>query len=174
MPITRRESMFHLLKSLSISLAYGPGVPVFAQTTAKISSPNDVTGRWHYRSFINNPQNVSDLNKLLFGEGDFVFEERPLGELVGTGDFGGDDTVKFTGVVSHASMLTVRFQGVGSGKTNSDWLYDYWGVLIPAWSNGVEQVQCIVGSVVRSAPHANGSGGVSPPGKVASFIAVKN
>jgi hypothetical protein len=172
MRVTRRESFWRLAQSLAVGFALENSQPLFGQV-AKPPSPNDVAGVWHYRSFINNPQKVTDLNTLLFGEGDFTFEEEPLGELVGTGDFGGGDAVKFRGMVTHGSLLSVRFQGIGSGPSNRDWVYDYFGVLLPAWPNGVDKIPSIVGSVVRSAPHANGSGGVSQPGKVASFIAVK-
>jgi hypothetical protein len=97
----------------------------------------------------------------------------PIGQIVGSGDFGGGDTVKFQGAVTHGTLTTVRYQGVGTGSGNADWLYDYFGVLMPPWHNGVGEVPAIVGSVVRSAPHSNGSGGVAPAGKVGSFVAVK-
>ena len=140
---------------------------------ASLPSPNDATGEWHYRSFINEPKAVPDINTILFGEGDFALVEAPNGVLKGTGDFGGGDTMAFYGSFSHGYRVTVRFQGVGTGAGITDWLYDYVGVVVPRWHNGVQQVQAIVGSVVRSAPHANGSGGTAPAGRVASFIAVR-
>jgi hypothetical protein len=148
-------------------LAYGAPPP------PPPAAPNDVVGSWHYRSFLNENKQVSDLNTILFGEGDLTFEEAPPGVLTGTGDFGGGLTMKYQGSVVHAGGITVRFQGVGAGASNKDWLYDYVGVLVPQWPNGVGQVPAIVGSVVRSAPHSNGSGGTAAPGRVASFIAVK-
>ncbi len=143
------------------------------RTAQQWVSPNDVTGDWHYRSFLNDPTAITDLNKILFGEGDFALQESPIGVLSGTGDFGGGDTVKFEGSVTHGSLTTIRLQGTGTGARNKDWLYDYLGIVVPEWSNGVGQVKAIVGSVVRSAPHGNGSGGIAPAGRVASFIAVK-
>lgn len=172
MRITRRAGLVGLVNSICAGMIFGDAHALLAQSP-KILSPNDIVGAWHYRSFLNNPQKVSDLNNLLFGEGDFVFDESPAGQLAGTGDFGGGDTVKFQGSVTHGTLLTVRFQGVGTGSGNSDWLYDYLGVVVPAWPNGVAQVPAIVGSVVRSAPHSSGSGGVAQPGKVGSFIVVK-
>jgi hypothetical protein len=139
----------------------------------QLPPPNDVAGSWHYRSFINESKPVSDLNTILFGEGDLVLDESKTGVLSGTGDFGGGDTMRYEGAVTHGGWITVRFQGVGTGAKNKDWLYDYVGVVVPQWPNGVSQVQTIVGSVVRSAPHSNGSGGTAPAGRVASFIAVK-
>src|ERR1700675_1627248 len=134
---------------------------------------NDVAGAWHYRSFLNESKQVPDLNTILFGEGDLVLDESPTGILNGTGDFGGGDTVKLQGLVTHGNWITVRFQGIGTGASNKDWLYDYVGVLVPQWPNGNNQVQAICGSVVRSAPHSKGSGGMVSSGRVASFIAVK-
>jgi hypothetical protein len=172
MQITRRASLLRLVNAIGISMVFGDPFPVFG-ATPKSPSANDIVGGWHYRSFLNNPQKVSDLNTLLFGEGDFVLDESRTGQLVGTGDFGGGDTVKFQGSVTHGSLITVRFQGVGTGPGNGDWLYDYLGVFVPAWPNGLGQVPAIVGSVVRSAPHSSGSGGIAQAGKVGSFIAVK-
>jgi hypothetical protein len=172
MRITRRAGLLSLVNSIWIGMVFGDAHQVFGQS-AKLSPPNDIVGGWHYRSFLNNPQKVSDLNTLLFGEGDFTFDESPAGQLVGTGDFGGGDTVKFQGSVTHGSLITIRFQGAGTGSGNSDWLYDYLGVFVPAWPNGAGQVPAIVGSVVRSAPHSSGSGGIAQAGKVGSFIAVK-
>ena len=122
-------------------------------------APNDVAGSWHYRSFLNESKAVPDLNTILFGEGDLTLAESATSELSGTGDFGGGLTMSYRGSATHSGWVTVRFQGVGTGASNKDWLYDYVGVLVPQWPNGTGQVQAIVGSVVRSAPHSNGSGG---------------
>jgi hypothetical protein len=169
---TRRESFSDLGGSLCLALSLF-NLPSSIRQNNKPAVPNEVVGTWHYRSFVNNPQKVSDVNTILFGEGDFELCESPLGQLSGTGDFGGGDTVKFQGIVSHGSLTTIRFRGIGTGSTNSDWLYDYLGVVMSSWPNGVAQIPSIVGTVVRSAPHANGSGGISPAGTVASFIALK-
>src|SRR5947209_6687294 len=104
MRVTRRESFWRLAQSLAVGIALENFQPLFGEA-ATLPSPNDVAGVWHYRSFINNPHKVTDLNTLLFGEGDFTLEEEPLGDLVGTGDFGGGDTVKFRGTVTHGSLL---------------------------------------------------------------------
>lgn len=169
---TRRESFSDLGGSLCFVLSLFNLPPAIRQNN-KPAASNEVVGTWHYRSFVNNPQKVSDVNTILFGEGDFELDESPLGQLSGIGDFGGGNTVKFQGIVSHGSLTTIRFRGIGTGSANSDWSYDYLGVITPPWPNGVGQIPSIVGTVVRSAPHANGSGGISPAGTVASFIAVK-
>jgi hypothetical protein len=165
-----RASMLALAIIASVLVAPSLQLRSSAQ---QLTPPNDVTGAWHYRSFLNESKQVSDLNTILFGEGDLMLDESTPGTLSGTGDFGGGDTMRYQGSVTHGDWITVRFQGVGTGPKNKDWLYDYVGVIVPQWPNGVGQVQAIVGSVVRSAPHSNGSGGTSPAGRVASFIAVK-
>ena len=168
---TRRESLFYVMSSLCAGLWLDKnwlGAKFF-----NLLPPNDLVGGWYYRSFLNDPQKIPNLNALLFGEGDFMLDESPLGRLSGTGDFGGGDTVRFQGTVLHGSLITIRFQATGTGPSNGDWLYDYLGILVPRWPNGVAQVPSIVGTVVRSAPHSNGAGGISPAGTVASFIAVK-
>jgi hypothetical protein len=172
MQITRRAGLLGVVNAVWITTILGGPHQLFGQSS-KLAPPNDIVGGWHYRSFLNNPQKLNDINGLLFGEGDFILGETATGQLVGTGDFGGGDAVKFQGSVTHGTLLAVRFQGIGTGSGNSDWVYDYLGVLVPSWPNGVGQVPAIVGSVVRSAPHSNGSGGVAQAGKVGSFIAVK-
>src|SRR4051812_35106009 len=133
-------------------------------TAAQSPAPNDVTGSWHYRSFVNEPSQVPDINKILFGEGDLTFQESATGILQGTGDFGDGDTMSYQGTVARGSWITIRIQGVGTGAKNKDWLYDYVGIIVPSWPNGTNQRQALVGSVVRSAPHSNGAGGTVPAG----------
>lgn len=137
--------------------------------------PDDLDGAWHYRSFFDEPKHVRDLNSLLFGEADFVLQESPPGVLRGSADFGGGNTMALQGLVTRGSWLTVRFRGVGTGPNNKDWNYEYVAVLVPRWSNGLDQRAALVGSVVRAAPHSNGAdGGTAPAGRVASFIAIKD
>src|SRR5579863_5498048 len=119
MRISRRAGLVSLVNSICVGMIFGD-VPKLLAQSAKIVPPNDIVGGWHYRSFLNNPQKVADLNTLLFGEGDFIFDESPSGQLTGTGDFGDGDTVKFLGSVTHGTLLTVRFQGVGTGSGNRD------------------------------------------------------
>lgn len=51
-----------------------------------------------------------------------------------------------------------------------EWVYDYLGYLVPAWPNGRDQAETIVGSVVRAVPH---SGGQAAAGFTATFHAVR-
>jgi hypothetical protein len=125
-------------------------------------------GTWHYRSLLNNPADVPDWNNLQFAEGDFKFVDAPVGLFSGSADFGGGLTMKFTGNSGLGSPMQVRFQGIGTGASNKDWDYDYIGFYVPQWPNGVNQVDAIVGSVVRSKPH-----GGAPAGQSASFILLR-
>jgi hypothetical protein len=170
--ITRREGLSYLLGSLCMG-AMACDEKLIAAQSPKLPSANQIVGAWHYRSFVNNPQEVTDLNTILFGEGDFTLDEAPIGQLSGVGDFGGGDTVRFEGAVTHGFLTTTRFRGVGTGSLNSDWLYDYLGILVSPWPNGAGQIPTINGTVVRSAPRSNGAGGISPAGTVASFVALR-
>jgi hypothetical protein len=134
-----------------------------------LTSP--LVGNWTYRSFLNKPQLGIPFNDLAFAEGTIKVKASAMEEFVGT--IGGEGwELKLTGSVSYGNPYTVRFQGVGP-MNNETWVYDYIGYLVPRWPNGVNQRPAIVGSVVRTMPHSNGAGGVSPAGVVASFIAVR-
>ena len=134
-----------------------------------LTSP--LTGNWTYRSFNNNPQGGIPFNELKFGEGTIQITESAMDEFAGTIGGAGWE-LKLSGAVGYGNPCSVRFQGVGSvgGET---WIYDYIRYLIPRWPNGINQRPAIVGSVVRTVPHSNSGGGVSPAGVVASFIAVR-
>ena len=69
--MTRRQGLSYLVSSVCLGQVFGHGSTLDAQS-AKLPASNDVVGTWHYRSFVNNPQKVADLNVILFGEGDFV------------------------------------------------------------------------------------------------------
>jgi hypothetical protein len=133
--------------------------------------PSPFAGSWHYRSFKNipGPGPLPDWNDLEFAEGDFTFDDVPAGQFSGSADFGGGLTMKFFGNSGLGSPMQVRFQGVGTGATNKDWDYDYIGFYVPQWPNAINQVDAIVGSVVRSKPHGTAAAGVT-----ASIILLRN
>lgn len=129
-----------------------------------------ISGSWHYRSFRNIKVPVMKLEDILFGEGEFVLSlDAAHATLGGTADFGGGFTMAFSGNVGFGSPMQIRLRGIGTGATNTDWVYDYLGYLVPRWPNGVEEVPAIVGSVIRAMPHSAGS---AKAGYVGSFIAV--
>jgi hypothetical protein len=133
------------------------------------------TGVWTYRSFLNNPGKVDDLNKLLFGEGELYFQPGVVaGTIEGQLAFRSnppqatDPRLSLVGSVETGTPFSVRFQGTGvPGTTAEGWIYDYVGYLVPEWSSGHGQKPALVGSVIRTVPH-----GGRPAGVVASFVAV--
>jgi hypothetical protein len=126
------------------------------------------TGKWSYRSFLNNPDLSVEFNELRFGAGNLVLEEPQFGEVVGT--LGGDGwSLDLKGWSSYGSPFEIRFQG--SGIISEElWVYDYHGFLAPKWPNGNNQTAAILGTIVRTVPHSNGQ---AEAGYVASWIAVK-
>jgi hypothetical protein len=66
----------------------------------------------------------------------------------------------------------VRSQGTGLAG-GEEWVYDNDGYVVRPRPNGVNQRMAMVGSIVRTVPHASGTGGVAPAGVVCSWIAVK-
>lgn len=70
------------------------------------------------------------------------------------------------------SPMQLRFQGKGL-VGGEEWVYDYVGWLVPAWPSSTDVLEraAIVESVIRTVPHSNGQGGISPAGVVCSFYA---
>lgn len=137
-------------------------------------SKNPWVGNWTYRSLLNDPDGSLDFDKLEFGEGTIVINDEQALELL-TGTIGGEGwSLTLHGSRAYGSPSQVRFQG--KGLVNGElWIYDYIGWLVPVWPNSTDQLQrpAFVGSVIRTIPHSNGTGGTAPAGVVASFYAVK-
>ncbi len=134
-----------------------------------------LAGKWTYRSFHNNPTPVAgDPAKalaLIFAEAMFEFTAPSATSLVGILDWGSGG-LDLSGTVVPATggaPMTVSIVGNGRpGTQTAGWRYDYRAHDAYAWPNGVNQVQALVGSVIRVNPH-----GAAPAGYTASFIAVK-
>lgn len=146
-----------------------------------MSSANPFVGTWTYRSLLNDPVLAPDPSKdprlwanLFFGYGTIVIREGAVPEeLVGT--IGGDGwSLDLHGSMSSGNPGQVRFQGKGK-VSGAEWIYDYIGWLVPVWPNSTSKQQrvALVGSIVRTIPHPDGSGGTAPAGVVASWYAVK-
>jgi hypothetical protein len=92
-------------------------------------------------------------------------------ELSGTIRWG-HDGLDLKGTIQPATATTpLSVQIVGTGRKEigtEGWEYDYNASLAHQWPAGINQVQALVGSVIRAKPH-----GTSPAGYVASFVAVK-
>jgi hypothetical protein len=138
-----------------------------------MSSRNPFVGSWTYRSLLNDVDPAKPFNDLEFGVGTIVIEE--AAEELLTGTIGGEGwSLNLHGSRAYGSPMQVRFQGKGV-VSGHEWIYDYIGWLVPVWPNSTDTQQrpAIVGSVVRTIPHPDGSGGISPAGVVASFYAVR-
>jgi hypothetical protein len=136
-------------------------------------SDNPFVGRWSYRSLLNDPDLSQAFNALEFGKGTLRIDDAPLQRLQGT--IGGDGwSLVLHGSRSYGDPMAVRFQGRGL-VGGEEWAYDYIGWLVPAWPNSSARLQrpAIVGSVVRTVPHAGSGGGTAPAGVTASFYAVR-
>jgi len=135
-------------------------------------------GKWTYRSYHNSTALVGDdavaALALIFGEGVFDFTEDGTGKVQGTLDMGGGYALAVSGTAGCADREDAppvfALIGLGiDGTPTAGWRYDYRGVPAYSWPEGVNQIPCLVGSVVRV--HAHGPG--APAGVTASFIAVR-
>jgi len=174
-----RGSIFAMLVccgALSAPPAYSQSQEAIAAASAPYvaQEPSDgdvLIGTWTYRSLINDPDVSREFNKLRFAAATITFDEAPMGELRGT--LGGPGwSLALKGNRGYGNPFSVRFQGKGM-IGDQLWIYDYVGYLVPSWPNGENQRPAIVGSVIRTVPHSDSSGGTAPAGYVASFIAVK-
>ncbi len=135
-------------------------------------TPNigSLTGNWTYRSFLSDPDLSTAFNDLEFGRGTITIREAPMGVFEGT--IGGPGwSLALNGSINYGDPWSVRFQGKGL-VGGEEWIYDYSGCVMKPWPNGVNQVPAMTGTIVRTIPHASGSGGTSPAGVVANWIAV--
>jgi hypothetical protein len=127
------------------------------------SSP---AGSWAYRSYLN----TSDQRP--FGAGLFTFQTPTPTTLTGTLDMGSGLVLDLQGTIAPATgdgPLTVDIRGFGRpGTDTNEWEYDYHAFLAFHWPAGVNQVESLVGSVLRAKPHDG-----QPAGLTASFIAVR-
>jgi hypothetical protein len=134
---------------------------------------NPFTGKWTYRSLLNDPDLSTGFDQLEFGRGTISIDDTAPELLTGT--IGGPGwSLALRGSRSYGSPAQVRFQGKGV-VGGEEWIYDYIGWLVPVWPASTNTLDrpAIVGSVTRTIPHSSGTGGVAPAGVVASFYAVR-
>ncbi len=125
-------------------------------------------GTWTYRSFRNNADQNVEPNQLMFGMGTLALDQPDPGKIGGV--LGGSGwSLDLDGTMTEGNPVKLRWQGRGEigGET---WVYDYLGFLVPDWPNGIDQVDAIVGSIIRTQPHSNGQ---ATAGLVASWYAVR-
>lgn len=138
-----------------------------------MTEPNNsvLVGTWTYRSFLNDPDYATPFNNLEFGRANIRIDPVPMNEFKGL-IYGPGWQLTLKGSLNYGNPFTVRFQGTGL-VGGEEWIYDYIGYVTLPWPNGVNQRPAIVGSIVRTIPHASGTGGTAPAGVVCSWIAVK-
>ncbi len=130
----------------------------------------DVNGLFVYRSLINHTAVSEDFSKLRFGAGLMTLVQNKQGQITGDFDMGGGFVMKLEGVVSgEGKAFVLRITGKGIVNTpTAGWIYDYLGYITPQWSKGINQLQTITGSVIRTVDHGTAKAGVS-----ATFYMVK-
>ncbi|HEX2298490.1 MAG TPA: hypothetical protein VHH34_08245 [Pseudonocardiaceae bacterium] len=136
---------------------------------------HDVTGYYAYRSLLNAPEPVDDLNDIRFAEAELFLYVAPDGTISGTLAFPADplaaqkEFMDLSGAVTDWSPLTVEFEGLGRADTGTaEFDYKYRASLAHAYPEADHQRPALVGTVIRAKPH-----GSAPAGVTASFIAVK-
>jgi hypothetical protein len=169
----------------------------FKAGNALVGWDTSLPGKWTYRSYLNRADVIvnADPDKavqalsaiygsqvtnaaaaltafnLIFGEGTMTFDPSQGNTITGNFDMGGGYVLDLKGTMqtSPAGDITIEVFGTGRPGTKTDnWEYDYRAATTPKWSNGVNQVPALVGTVIRAKPHDGGAAGV-----VASFIAIK-
>lgn len=129
-----------------------------------------LTGKWTYRSFLNDPDLSTEFNALEFGRGTITIYQAPMGVLKGS--IGGPGwSLNLRGSINYGDPYSLRFQGKGV-VGGEQWIYDYIAYAIKPWPDGVNQVPAMTGSIVRTIPHSSGTGGTAPAGVVCSWFAV--
>ena len=162
---------------------------------------DNYAGNWTYRSFVNRPDILPELDpknilkddvekwsRYMFGQGTMVFHPTVTGGLEGVFHMG-DDMTPLDMVIrgkfeNRDGVVWVRWNAYGLSNSDSDgWLYEYEGYLTSRWPNGLtdnkKQIDAILGSVIRSQPHDDLAPNQSidksaRAGVVASFIMVRD
>jgi hypothetical protein len=138
-------------------------------------SPQDLTGAYTYRSFLNQPEPAPDFDSLRFGEAELSIAVAQDGSVTGTLAFPADPEASdrafmdMTGRATDGSPPTLELEGLGrTGTGTADFDYKYVAYPAPAFSDAVDQRPTLVGTVMRAKPH-----GGAPAGVTASLIAVR-
>lgn len=132
-------------------------------------------GQWTYRSYHNQTaligSDAAAALALIFGEGVFAFTPQANHHFSGTLDMGAGYVLNLSGRCEPAhGPHAVAITGLGvAGTPTAGWQYDYRCQVAYAWPNAIDQIECLVGTVLRVVAH----GPTSPAGVTASFIAVR-
>lgn len=155
-----------LVQAQGLEFRKAPNKAKLGTSPLGTTGPTAVVGKWTYRSFLSNPDLNVEPNDLLFGLATMNLMVTAPDDLSGT--LGGPGwQLNLTGKVINGTPTSIQFTGKGT-IGGEEWVYDYLGYAVPAWTNGVNQRPAIVGTIVRTAPH-----GTAPAGFVAQWIAVR-
>ena len=130
---------------------------------------NPFLGKWVYRSLFNTVPPVQKLDDLLLWEATLTIVGDGPDLITGSLSAGGY-TLNLQGAVDHSQIEPrIRMRATGVKGTPTDgWIYDYSGSLSYHWPEGDQQRPAIVGTVIRTVPHAPSR----PAGASYSFVAV--
>ncbi len=130
----------------------------------------NISGHFVYRSLLNNTSIDEDFSKLKLGAGLMTFVQNEQGYITGDFDMGGGYVMKLEGsVYADGKEFILRLTANGITNTpTSGWIYDYIGSITPKWPKGINQLQTITGTVIRTVDH-----GTAKAGLTASFYMVK-
>jgi hypothetical protein len=143
------------------------------ETSKKNSSESAsfINGEWTYRSLLNNPDDTISFNDLEFAVARMKLQVTDNAIITGVLDMGDSGNLTMSGKIiytdEHVSSFELQGTGV-AGTGTAGWIYNYSGFIVPQWKQGVNQIDALVGSVVRSVDH-----GQSKAGVVASFYMVR-
>src|SRR5689334_10649281 len=118
-------------------------------------SANSFAGSWTYRSFYNKPEEVDDFNDIRLWQAVLTLEADGPDMIRGRLGAGGYDLEVRGSTSFDNGTATIKLRATGlTGTPTEGWIYDYTGILAPAWPEGDAQRPAIVGTVIRTLPHA--------------------
>ena len=136
-----------------------------------------LSGEWTYRSYRNSTALVGNdaaaALALIFGEGVFDLAQDDIGQVQGRLDMGTGYALTISGTAErngNGGPFEFALIGLGIyGTPTAGWRYDYRCTPAYSWPDGIDQIPCLVGTVVRVLAHGPGA----PAGVTASFVAVR-
>jgi len=142
--------------------------------------PQDLSGYYTYRSFIDMPLPVIEFNKIKIEEAELFLIVQLNGMVAGTLSLpaqpGASEKVfmDINGTVkSWFPEITLEFEGQGRPNTTiSDFLYQYSGTVTRTWENGIGQRLSLTGTEFRVKDHGSGDQPYKA-GATASFVSIK-
>lgn len=146
---------------------------------------NIFNGKWTYRSLLNEKNVNTSFNDLAFAAATITLNRFSIDSIKGKILWAIDSAgTVFNGLNLAGKYYTIGdstvayfIEGIGDSTLGTKgWQYNYQGYLVPHWSDGINQAEVLVGSVVRVKKHSCDSSGnnCSPAGVVATTYMVKH